>query len=72
MWDKFVFLTTLAAATCTLRASVGDILRTVAGGQFIDGLFDECLSVAAACGHRRSVRRRRPLTANSSPSRGRG
>ncbi len=51
MWDKFVFLTTLAAATCTLRASVGDILRTVAGAQFIDGLFGECLSIAAACGH---------------------
>jgi len=51
MWDKFVFLTTLAAATCTLRASVGDILRTVAGEQFIDGLLGECVSVAAACGH---------------------
>ncbi|MBS1229018.1 MAG: panE [Proteobacteria bacterium] len=51
MWDKFVFLTTLAAATCTLRASVGDILRTVAGEQFINGLLGECVSVAAACGH---------------------
>jgi 2-dehydropantoate 2-reductase len=51
MWDKFVFLTTLAAATCTLRASVGDILRTVAGEDFINGLLGECLSVAQACGH---------------------
>ena len=51
MWDKFVFLTTLAAATCTLRASVGDILRTVAGEDFINGLLGECVSVAAACGH---------------------
>jgi 2-dehydropantoate 2-reductase len=51
MWDKFVFLTTLAAATCTLRASVGDILRTIAGEQFINGLLGECVSVAAACGH---------------------
>lgn len=51
MWDKFVFLTTLAAATCTLRASVGDILRTLAGEQFINGLLSECLNVAAACGH---------------------
>lgn len=51
MWDKFVFLTTLAAATCTLRASVGDILRTVAGEQFINGLLGECVNVAAACGH---------------------
>ena len=51
MWDKFVFLATLAAATCTLRASVGDILQTIAGGDFINGLLGECVSVAAACGH---------------------
>ena len=51
MWDKFVFLSTLAAATCTLRASIGDILRTVAGESFINGLLGECLSVAAASGH---------------------
>ena len=51
MWDKFVFLSTLAAATCTLRASVGDILRTIAGEEFINGLLGECASVAAACGH---------------------
>ena len=51
MWDKFVFLSTLAAATCTLRASIGDILRTVAGEAFITGLLGECLNVAAACGH---------------------
>ena len=51
MWDKFVFLATLAAATCTLRASVGDILRTIAGGDFINGLLGECVSIAQACGH---------------------
>ena len=51
MWDKFVFLTTLAGATCTLRATVGQILATVAGESFINSLFDECLRVAAASGH---------------------
>lgn len=51
MWDKFVFLTTLAGATCTLRASVGQILATVGGEAFITGLFSECLNVAAAAGH---------------------
>jgi len=51
MWDKFVFLSTLAAATCTLRASIGDILRTTTGEEFISGLLGECASVAAACGH---------------------
>jgi 2-dehydropantoate 2-reductase len=50
MWDKFVFLATLAAATCTMRASVGEIMA--AGGEgFILGLLDECRSVAAAHGH---------------------
>ena len=51
LWDKFVFLTALASATCTLRASVGQILDTVAGEAFIVGLLDECASVAAASGH---------------------
>lgn len=51
MWDKVVFLATLAGATCTLRASIGTILKTSAGENFITGLFDECASVAAACAH---------------------
>jgi 2-dehydropantoate 2-reductase len=51
MWDKFVFLATLAASTCTLRASIGDILRTVAGESFITGLLGEAAKVAQACGH---------------------
>jgi len=51
MWDKFVFLATLAGATCTMRASIGEILETVAGEGFILGLLQECEEVAAACQH---------------------
>ena len=51
LWDKFVFLTSLAGATCTLRASVGQILGTLGGEAFITGLLDECARVAAASGH---------------------
>lgn len=51
LWDKFVFLASLAAATCTMRASVGQIMGTVAGSVFINGLFDECAKIAAASGH---------------------
>jgi len=51
MWDKFVFLSALAAATCTMRASVGDILATTAGPDFIQGLFLECTKVASAHQH---------------------
>jgi len=46
MWDKFIFLCTLAGATCTLRATIGDILRTVSGESFVTGLLEECIQVA--------------------------
>jgi 2-dehydropantoate 2-reductase len=49
MWDKWVFLSTLAAATCTLRASVGAILDTIAGEEFVLRLLRESESIAAAC-----------------------
>jgi len=51
MWDKFVFLSVLAGATCTMRASIGDILETCSGEDFIIGLFDECCTVAVKHGH---------------------
>lgn len=51
MWDKIVFLSVLAASTCTLRASIGDILGTLAGEDFITGLLAESAGVARACGH---------------------
>ncbi|MFC0400337.1 2-dehydropantoate 2-reductase [Paraburkholderia rhizosphaerae] len=46
MWDKWIFLATLAASTCVSRASIGDILRTPDGKRLIEGLFDECRAVA--------------------------
>jgi 2-dehydropantoate 2-reductase len=51
MWDKIVFLTTLAGATCLMRASVGTILQTVAGERFISGLLAECVAIAVRSGH---------------------
>ena len=47
IWDKFVFLSTLAGATCTMRASVGEILETDYGETFILELLRECEQVAA-------------------------
>lgn len=71
MWDKFVFLCTLAAATCTMRSSVGDILETHAGEGFIVGLLDECQAVAGKCGHipnaEQLAQYRNHLTARGSP-----
>jgi 2-dehydropantoate 2-reductase len=71
MWDKFIFLCTLAAATCTMRSSVGDILATHSGEGFIVGLLDECLAVAARNGHipnpEQLAQYRSHLTARGSP-----
>jgi 2-dehydropantoate 2-reductase len=52
MWDKIVFLATLAGATCLMRASVGIIMGTLAGEKFINELLDECAAVAEANGRR--------------------
>ncbi|HEU4671047.1 MAG TPA: 2-dehydropantoate 2-reductase [Dyella sp.] len=49
-WIKFTFLTALAGATCLMRASVGDIVAAKGGRAFVEGLYGECLAVAAAAG----------------------
>jgi 2-dehydropantoate 2-reductase len=48
MWEKWVFLATLAAVTCAMRAPVGVILASAGGADFILGVFDECSAVATA------------------------
>lgn len=50
MWEKWVFLSTLAAATCLLRASVGDIVLA-GGADTLTGLLAEAQSVAEAAGY---------------------
>ncbi len=50
-WNKFTFLTALAAATCLMRASVGRIVASEGGIAFLEALHDECLTVAAAAGY---------------------
>jgi 2-dehydropantoate 2-reductase len=54
MWDKFVFLSTLAGMTCMMRATVGTIVSTPAGEHLVTRLLDECIAVADASGHRPS------------------
>jgi 2-dehydropantoate 2-reductase len=51
MWEKWVFLATLAASTCLMRAQVGHILASPGGMDFILGMLDECSAVATAEGH---------------------
>lgn len=51
MWDKIVFLATLAGATCLMRASVGTIMMTLEGESYVSGLLGECAAIAEANGH---------------------
>ncbi|HEV7599683.1 MAG TPA: 2-dehydropantoate 2-reductase [Bradyrhizobium sp.] len=51
MWEKWVFLAALAASTCLMRTSVGNILAAPGGKDFVLGMLDECSAIAAAEGH---------------------
>jgi 2-dehydropantoate 2-reductase len=50
MWEKWVFLASLAASTCLMRTSVGNILAVAGGSDFLLGMLDECSAVATAEG----------------------
>ncbi|MDR5818534.1 MULTISPECIES: 2-dehydropantoate 2-reductase [unclassified Caballeronia] len=51
MWDKWVFLATLATGTCLMRAPIGDILDAPGGEDVLRRLFMECQGVAADNDH---------------------
>jgi 2-dehydropantoate 2-reductase len=51
MWEKWVFLASLAASTSLMRTSVGNILAAPGGKDFILGILDECKSIASAEGY---------------------
>jgi 2-dehydropantoate 2-reductase len=50
MWEKWVFLASLAASTCLMRTSVGNILSAPGGKDFLLGMLDECSAIASAEG----------------------
>lgn len=50
MWDKVVFLATLAGVTSIARGAVGDITATLYGEEVTRGMLGECLSIAEAEG----------------------
>jgi 2-dehydropantoate 2-reductase len=51
MWEKWVFLATLAGGTCLMRAAIGDITGAPGGKDFMLGLLNECRAVAQANRH---------------------
>lgn len=50
LWEKWVLLASLGAATCLMRGSVGDIVARPGGARFINALIDEVTAVATAHG----------------------
>lgn len=51
IWEKYTFLSTLAASTCLMRGSVGEIARSTGGEHFMRSLLEEINSVARGHGH---------------------
>ena len=51
MWEKFAFLTTLAAMTCLMRSSIGAILATRDGRGFVLEMLETCRQIATAAGY---------------------
>jgi 2-dehydropantoate 2-reductase len=71
MWDKWVFLATLAGVTCLMRAPIGDIMASPGGDKLIRSLLDECCAIADAEGRAPQAafleQARAALTAAGSP-----
>ncbi|WP_409191254.1 2-dehydropantoate 2-reductase [Bradyrhizobium sp. RDM4] len=51
MWEKWVFLSSLAASTSLMRTSVGNILAAPGGRDFLLGMLDETSAIATAYGY---------------------
>ncbi len=51
MWEKWVFLASVAASTCLMRTSIGNILASPGGKDFILGILDECSAISTAQGY---------------------
>lgn len=45
-WEKWTFVTTLAAATCLLDGAISEILDTDNGADYVQGVYKECHNVA--------------------------
>ena len=50
MWEKWIFIASMAGITCLMRASLGDIV-SAGGGPIALSLFDECGNISARNGH---------------------
>lgn len=71
MWEKWVLLASMAASTCLMRATIGDIRGASGGEALVLGLIAECSAIAAREGYAPRPafleRARTTLTAAGSP-----
>jgi 2-dehydropantoate 2-reductase len=51
MWEKWVLLASLGAATCLLRGNIGEIEAIPAGGDLSSAILRECSAISTACGY---------------------
>ncbi len=50
MWEKWAFLSSMAAVTCLMGGTVGQVARTSGGTAFVESLFAEVAATVAAAG----------------------
>lgn len=50
LWDKWVFLASLAALTTFFHSSIGEIAATCYGEELINRIYKECCLIAKVCG----------------------
>jgi 2-dehydropantoate 2-reductase len=52
MWEKWVMISSLAALTTSMRATIGEIAQSPYGADLSSRIFDECMAVANAYGYK--------------------
>jgi 2-dehydropantoate 2-reductase len=51
MWEKWVFLASLAASTSLMRSTISNIVAASGGKEFMEALIRECVALAGAHGY---------------------
>ncbi|MCW3473963.1 2-dehydropantoate 2-reductase [Limobrevibacterium gyesilva] len=51
MWEKFVFLCSIAGMCCLMRSNIGAIARTADGISLMQEMLEDCAAVATAAGY---------------------
>jgi 2-dehydropantoate 2-reductase len=51
MWEKWVMLASLGAATCLMRGNIGEIEAVPGGAELARAILGECSAISTACGY---------------------